>query len=89
MPLALDELAECLGEETEDRTLDELGAILSAFIRSLPKREGDIFLLRYWHLYSVKQIAAHYGFGESRVKMMLQRTREKLRKILLEKEIHV
>ena len=44
-----------------------------------------IFLRRYWYLDTVAQIARRYGITESKVKMQLSRTREKLR-LFLQKE---
>ena len=41
-----------------------------------------MFISRYWFLASVKEISEKFGFSESKVKSMLLRTREKLRKIL-------
>ena len=44
---------------------------------------------RYWYMDSVHEIAARYGFGESRVKTSLFRTRQKLREYLEKEEIGV
>ena len=88
--LSLEELETCIpdGSEIDDRlSAQELAAILSEFIRALPQREGDIFICRYFHMHAVKEIAARYGYGQSRVKMILKRTRDRLRKRLAEKEV--
>ena len=90
--LSLDELAECLpGEEEPDAGLEaqELAAHISAFLRSRPRAEGDIFLRRYWFLDSIKEIATRYNMGESRVKMLLKRTRERLMTYLTEREVTI
>lgn len=42
-------------------------------------------MCRYWYFDSVEDIAKRFGFGQSKVKMMLFRTRKKLKEIL-EKE---
>ena len=44
-----------------------------------------IFMRRYWYMSEIREIAHDYNFSESKVKMSLARTREKLRKFL-EKE---
>ena len=44
-----------------------------------------IFLRRYWYVDTIAEIARQYGMTESKVKMQLRRTKEKLR-IYLEKE---
>lgn len=86
--LSLEELGECVSHPDTVPTAVEAGevsAILSDFLRSLPSAECDLFLRRYWYFDSVAQIARRYGYSESKVKMTLKRTREKLRD-RLEKE---
>lgn len=85
MPLALEELSECIpsGESVEGYIEGkELARTLNTFMGSLPDTERDVFISRYWFLASVKEISEKFGFSESKVKSMLLRTREKLRKIL-------
>lgn len=88
VPLALDELQECVpaGDSTE-QALDGifLTEILNQFLASLPAETRKIFMRRYWYLSSVQEIAEDFHIGESKVKMLLLRSRNKL-KILLEKE---
>ncbi len=88
VPLALEELEECLpsAHSVEDALEGRaLSALLDDFVRELPRRERVIFLRRYWYLCPVKDIARSMGLGESLVKMSLSRSRQKLRQ-LLEKE---
>ena len=59
--------------------------LLNEFLDGLSTDERRVFLCRYWYLDPVKDIAKRFSFGESKVKMMLKRTREKLL-IHLEKE---
>lgn len=83
IPLALDELAECVAApETVESILrkKELQKALNRFLEALPEMEQIIFLRRYWYFNSAKEIAEHYGFTESKVNSMLHRTRAKLRK---------
>ncbi len=63
----------------------ELAKIVSDFLRALSVEECNIFLNRYWYFLSIKEIAIKYGFTQSKVKMMLLRTRKKLA-TYLEKE---
>lgn len=81
------EMELCIPDTRRDRTLEgkEIGRILDDFLASLPKETRLIFLRRYWHVDTIAQIAARYGITESKVKMQLSRTREKLR-MHLEKE---
>ena len=52
---------------------------LNGFLGSLKTEHRKIFLRRYWYLSPVKEIAEDYSISESKVKMILLRTREKLR----------
>ena len=87
--LALDELSDCLPDQknTLDGAMDEvlLSSLLNSFLSSLPVATRRVFLLRYWYLYSIKAIAKETRAGESKIKMILLRTRHEL-KIFLEKE---
>ena len=60
----------------------ELAESINRFVKALEQTEGRIFVLRYWHLYSIREIARKYHFSESKVKSMLSRTRGKLQKYL-------
>ena len=67
----------------------EIGQALDAFLEILPQETRMIFMRRYWHADSIKEIALRYGMTESKVKMQLSRTREKLRDFLKEEEIYL
>lgn len=86
-----DELAACVpgSDSARERESRELGELLSAFLRSLSQESRLIFMRRYWYMDSVREIADRYGFGESRVKTSLFRTRQKLREYLEKEEISV
>ena len=85
LPLALDELGECIParsgveHELEHR---ELAAAIDAFLRALPEKECNLFLRRYWCVDTIEDIANSFGFSQSKVKSMLLRTRKKLRREL-------
>lgn len=83
--LCLDELSECIGEDdpVEDRVA--LRDLLNTFLKSLPEKNRNIFLMRYWYFMSVSEIAKEYDLSEGAVKMILQRIRNK-QKDYLEKE---
>ena len=84
---AIDELEEMIGSsDVEASVLEaELAGIVSAFLRSLPEKECDVFLRRYWFFDGIRDISKRYGYSESKVKMTLFRIREKL-KTRLKKE---
>lgn len=88
LPLALDELEECVSgtEDVEAETERlELQRKLNGFLSSLPRTERRVFMCRYWYLDSIADIAGQFAFSESKVKSMLYRTRARLR-AMLEKE---
>ena len=83
----LDELAECIPDSNGiEKQLEEkaLNETINSFIKSLTEEEQKIFICRYWYLDSIKSISEQFGFSQSKVTSMLFRTREKLRKILME-----
>lgn len=81
--LALAELENCIGTSDDPVDAIALKDAMNAFLRSLPTQTRQIFALRYWHFYSVADIAKHLGITQSKVKMQLLRSREKLRAHLL------
>ena len=90
LTLALDELAECVGDPAgvEDRAeAAELAVTVNRFLRELPERQRDVFIRRYWYLDSVADVALRFGYSQSKVKSMLHRTRCQLRKYLIKEEL--
>lgn len=88
MTLALDELAECVPDRnsTEDAVVAaELERLLNEFLHTLPERECNVFLRRYWYVEEYRDIAKKYGMNLNTVRTTLFRTRTKL-KSFLEKE---
>lgn len=85
---ALEELGECVpsspgaDQAVEDRELEE---ILNRFLHTLPERDCNIFLRRYWYAQPLEAIAKRYALKLNTVKTSLYRSREKLRRYL-EKE---
>ncbi len=79
-PLILGELETCAGNSPADPTEQlALKEALETFLKALPPVSRRIFLLRYWHFYSLEEIGTALDLGQSRVKMQLLRTRQKLR----------
>ena len=86
-----EEMENCIPDAVHERQMEakELGRLLDLFLESLPKDSRLIFLRRYWYVDSVPEIAARYGMTESKVKMQLSRTKEKLRLFLEQEGIYV
>ena len=83
--LVLDELAECVGGGgTEDEYFSkELGECIRGFVKGLPVRERNVFVRRYFYTESASEIAEKYGLTEENVRVILSRTRKKLKKLLI------
>lgn len=80
--LSLEELEECIsGGDDPEKEVDrkELLRYLNRFLDALPETQRKVFVCRYWYLESIPEIAAQFGFSESKVTAMLHRLREKLR----------
>lgn len=80
--LVLDELAECLANETDVEAAyerRELEQCIRYFVRALPEREGNVFVRRYFFTETVAEIAKRYGLTENNVMVILSRTRKKLK----------
>ena len=61
------------------------GGAVNRFLHTLPERECNVFLRRYWSTEPMADIARRYGMREATVRTSLFRTREKLKRHL-EKE---
>ena len=86
--LALAELEECVPSQTDmDQIADEMVLVsaIETFLREQSRTERNIFVGRYWYLYSIRDLAAAYRMSESKVASLLHRMRNKL-KLHLEKE---
>ena len=87
---SLDELNECIpsgstgfgsgfDEETEAR---RIGECINRFLRKQSGEMQDVFICRYFYSDSIGEIARRFGLSESKIKSMLHRARQKLRKHL-------
>lgn len=85
IPLALEELGECIGQHNDPEdavSSKELSRAVTAFLKTEPVTRRAVFLRRYFYLEELPVIAQRYGLRESNVRMMLSRTRQKLKKYL-------
>jgi RNA polymerase sigma-70 factor (ECF subfamily) len=86
--LALSELEDCISSSTTVEQIAEEEALVDSinrFLYAQPKQKRNIFIRRYWYLYSIRDIAGTYEMSESKVASMLFRMRSEL-KTHLEKE---
>lgn len=90
--LALEELDECIAsgysleDEIEERELEQT---INRFVNCLPEVERMVFVSRYWFLDTEVGIARKQGFSKSKVSAMLKRTRDQLRKYLIQEGLCV
>ena len=89
MEVALEELMECVPagslavNSVEDAVeAAELQRLLNAFLHTLPEKECNVFLRRYWYVEEYQEIARRFGMNLNTVKTSLFRTRKKLREYL-------
>ena len=92
MEILLGELDICVPERRgmeaalEDQ---EIAALISTFLRKLPKESRIMFLRRYWYGDSLADIAKRLGCGEGKVKSSLFRTRNALRAYLEQEGVYL
>ena len=87
---AVAELCECVpsSQSVEDEIDGErLRHELNAFICSQSEEKRVAFVLRYFYSKPISEIAVRLGVGEAKVKTMLFRMRQELKKRLEEKEL--
>lgn len=90
MPLALDELSDCVsGFDEISRREDsaEIREALNKFLEGLNPVERNVFMLRYWMLEPIDNIADMKGMSTSKVTTMLFRLRNKLKKHFMKEGI--
>lgn len=86
MTAALDELAEFIPDRfnTEETVIAaEMERFINDFLHTLPEKDCNIFLRRYWYVEDYAAIAKRYHMKLNTVKTSLFRTRTKLKECLL------
>lgn len=86
--LVLSELEECIPTKSNVEQIAEETVLVNSinnFLYAQSEQKRNIFIRRYWYLYSIRDIANAYGMSESKVMSLLFHMRNKL-KIHLEKE---
>ena len=85
MTVAFDEISEITASEysVEDAFREqEFVELLNAFLYSLPERDRNIFVRRYFFTDDVPTIAKRFGISQNNVLKILSRTRQKLKDYL-------
>ncbi len=86
--LVLSELEECISDKTSVEQIFDKKILIESinnFLYAQPEQKRNIFIRRYWYLFSIKDIAKAYDMSESKIASLLFRMRNDL-KVHLEKE---
>ncbi len=83
--VVLDEISEIVGKSSVEEEVNSvlLTDSINTFLKELPQEKRKIFVLRYWHMYSISEISTQLNISESNVKMSLSRTRSALHDYLV------
>lgn len=90
--LVLEELAGCIPgrEQIDDRlNVRELARVIRKFLDTLPQREQDIFLQRYFYVKDPDAIAVRHGMKRTNVNVILSRIRVKLKTYLAQEGYYI
>ena len=89
--VSLEELEAVLPDErfAPDVSDEEIGKLISKFLRSQKEEVRNIFIRKYYFFDSVGAIAERYSFTESKVKNMLFHTRNKLKEYLMKEGVEI
>jgi len=85
-----EELTEVFDEGTDDRIEERmLSGAINDFVGMLGEQRRLLFMGRYWHMQSIKELCSLTGLSEANVKTTLHRLREQLREYLKEEGFNV
>ena len=78
--LSLQELGDCIGSNTTEETveLQFLTDAIAQYLQDISQEARTVFIGRYYYLDPVKKIADYCRISESKVKILLYRTRQGL-----------
>ncbi len=91
LTVSLSELEEVLPDRRvpPEPEVEELGRIISEFLRSEKEDARNVFIRKYYFFDTIEDIAARYEFSESKVKNILYHSRNRLKKYLAKEGIEV
>lgn len=90
--IALSELENCIPDIKRVEQITEeklLVSVINRFLRAQSKLKRNVFVLRYWYFYPICDIADMCGMSESKIKSLLFRMRNELKKNLEKEEIYL
>lgn len=89
--VSLEELEAVLPDDriAPDVSDEDLGKLISEFLRSQKNDARNVFIRKYYYFDSIREIAERYSFKESKVKNMLFYTRNKLKDYLIKEGVEI
>lgn len=89
--LLLSELEDTLPDSSGEgeASLREVTDAIAAWLRTQPKDDRALFVLRYWYMESVESLSAKTGMRREAVSQKLLKMRKKLRAALEKEEIYL
>jgi len=75
--VSFEELEDCI--PVDESFSDQLPELLTEFLRGMDETDRKLFVGRYWHSLSVKELAEAWDLTPNAVAIRLHKTREKLR----------
>ena len=88
--VSIDELAECIPDERSLRKnlkQELLAETIDQFLSELKTEERKVFVCRYWYFDSIEDISRRFLFSQSKTKMMMKRTRDRLKDYLIKEGV--
>ena len=85
------EMEQCIPDNSHEDKADseQLSELMNGFISRLDDDKRAVFIRRYMFGESAAEIAKKYGYSETKVRSMLFRTRNKLKKYLEGKDVQL
>lgn len=82
--VSFEELEACISDHTLNQNAKDtvLADTINQFLSELKESDRKVFVCRYWYFDSIEDIAARFSFSPSKTKMILKRTRDKLKDYL-------
>ncbi len=87
-----DDFVELLDDGTDlaaDYEAKRAGEVINNFLGTVSKDDRKIFVLHFWLSLTYREICERTGFGESKIKMSIKRTKKKLETVLKKEGITV
>ena len=90
--LALDKLIHCIPNTTSlEKTMEyqELVQLINQYLSSLQKEEATLFILRYFYLKSIEELANLFHQKKGTIKVRLHRMRKRLKQYLEQEGVNI